>query len=79
MKETSKIRKVLAISAKEYGQLISLSKKQIFRLNSCCKIPAPIKIGGSLRWSAQEIVDWLAAGAPDRQTWEAMKQAEVDK
>jgi prophage regulatory protein len=59
--------------AKTFGQQLSLSKRQIFRLNSCGKIPAPIKIGGSVRWSAAEISAWLAAGAPDRRTWETMK------
>jgi len=59
--------------AKTFGQRLSLSKRQIFRLNSCAKIPAPIRIGGAVRWDSQECADWLAAGAPDRKTWEAMK------
>ena len=61
--------------AKTFGQRLSLSKRQIFRLNSCGKIPAPIRIGGAVRWDSQECADWLAAGAPDRQTWEQMKNA----
>ena len=63
-------------NAKTFGQRLSLSKRQIFRLNSCGKIPAPIRIGGAVRWSAQECTDWLAAGAPDRKTWEQMRGAE---
>ena len=63
------------INAKTLGQLLALSKRQVFRLNSCGKIPEPIRIGGSVRWSAQECSDWLAAGAPDRRTWETLKQA----
>ncbi len=62
------------LSAKTFGQRLSLSKRQIFRLNSCGKIPAPIRIGGAVRWSEQEISDWLAAGAPNRKTWQALKQ-----
>ena len=61
--------------AKTFGQRVSLSKRQIFRLNSCGKIPAPIRIGGAVRWDSQECAGWLAAGAPDRKTWEQMKQA----
>ena len=61
------------ISAKELARMLSLSKRQVFRLNSCGKIPAPIRIGGAVRWSAEEISAWLAAGAPDRRTWDAMK------
>jgi predicted DNA-binding transcriptional regulator AlpA len=63
------------LSAKTLGQMLSLSKRQIFRLNSCGKIPAPIRIGGSVRWDESTIAQWLAAGAPDRKTWEQMKEA----
>ena len=63
------------LTAKALGEMLSLSKRQIFRLNSCGKLPAPIRIGGAVRWSAEEISAWLAASAPDRRTWEAMKDA----
>ena len=61
------------LNAKSLGQLMALSKRQIFRLNSCGKIPAPLRIGGSVRWASNEICAWLEAGAPDRRTWEAMR------
>ena len=62
--------------AKTFGERLSLSKRQIFRLNSCGKIPAPIRIGGAVRWSAEECSRWLEAGAPARATWEQMKGGE---
>jgi predicted DNA-binding transcriptional regulator AlpA len=61
------------LTAKTLGQMLSLSKRQVHRLNSCGKIPSPIHIGGAVRWSTEEIMAWLAAGAPDRQRWETMK------
>lgn len=61
------------LNAKALGQMLSLSKRQIFRLNSAGKIPKPIRIGGAVRWHAEEIAAWLGAGAPDRRTWEARK------
>ena len=63
------------LTAKALGQMLSLSKRQIFRLNSCGKLPAPIRIGGSVRWAESTIAKWLKAGAPDRKTFEAMQQA----
>jgi len=63
------------LSAEAVGKMLSLSKRQIFRLNSCGKIPAPIRIGGATRWSVEEISAWLAAGAPDRNRWETMRSA----
>ncbi len=61
------------LDAKTFGQRLSLSKRQIFRLNACGRIPKPIRIGGSIRWAEGIISDWLAAGAPDRKTFEALQ------
>ena len=63
------------LDAKTLGQRLSLSKRQVHRLNSAGLIPKPLRISGSIRWSEQTISDWLAAGAPDRKTFEAMQQA----
>jgi predicted DNA-binding transcriptional regulator AlpA len=37
------------LTAKALGQMLSLSRRQVFRLHSCGKIPAPIRIGGAVR------------------------------
>ena len=63
------------LTAKVVGEMLSLSKRQIFRLNCCGKMPAPIRIGGSVRWAESTISKWLAAGAPDRNAFEVMQQA----
>jgi len=67
------------LTAKALGQILSLSKRQIFRLNSCGKIPSPIRIGGSVRWAESTIAAWLNAGAPDRKTFEAMQGQADDR
>ncbi len=67
------------LTAKALGQMLSLSKRQIFRLNSSGRIPAPIRIGGSIRWDLErDIKPWLAAGAPTRAEWEVLKKAEEE-
>lgn len=70
----NEVTKEKLLTAKAVGEMLSLSKRQIFRLNSCGKIPAPIRIGGSVRWVTSTITAWLEAGAPDRKTWEAIKE-----
>ncbi len=62
------------IPIKELAVRVSLSERQIRRLIASQRIFAPTRIGGSLRFSEQECVNWLAAGAPDRKTWQALKQ-----
>ena len=66
------------LRAVDVGRMLNLSKRQIFRLNSSGKIPAPIRIGGAVRWAESTIAKWLAAGAPDRKTFEAMQQQEAE-
>lgn len=72
MEKTNTRNEIQLLTAKELGALLNLSKRQIFRLNSCGKLPAPIRIGGSVRWAESTIAQWLKAGAPDRKTFEAM-------
>ena len=38
-------------------------------------IPRPVKIGRSTLWRADELQDWVAAGCPGRDAWEAAKPA----
>ena len=70
--------KIQLLTAKELGARLSLSKRQVFRLNSCGKLPAPIRIGGSVRWAESTIAQWLKARAPDRKTFQMMQEAESD-
>lgn len=64
------------LTAKAVGEVLSLSKRQIFRLNSAGKIPAPVRIGGSVRWRQGDVERWIAWDCPDKKTFEATKQAE---
>jgi len=38
------------------------------------KIPQPIRIGRVTFWRYDELRAWVAAGCPDRVTWEASRQ-----
>jgi len=66
-------RDVLAVSARELAGLLRISLRQTWRLNSAGKLPKPIRLGGSVRWSRQEVAAWFEAGCPDRKTWESRK------
>ena len=64
------------MAAKQLGLLLALSKRQVFRLNACGKIPKPILIGGSLRWRLSDIELWQSMDCPDRREFEARQKAE---
>jgi predicted DNA-binding transcriptional regulator AlpA len=38
------------------------------------KIPAPIRIGRRTFWRTDDVRNWVAAGCPDRLTWEALRE-----
>jgi predicted DNA-binding transcriptional regulator AlpA len=48
-------------------------------MNDAAKIPAPVTVGArSLRWVRQNIIEWLAAGCPDRDAFEATRKGVTD-
>ena len=61
------------LSAKAVGEMLSLSKRTIFRLDSSGRIPAPVRIGGSVRWPQSHIQKWISLGCVDRKTFEVIK------
>ncbi len=65
----------LLISADAAGPMCGRSEASWWRDHAAGRIPAPIKFPGRTLWSVRELEDWIAAGAPDRKTWEALKSA----
>ena len=52
-----------------------LSTKSIRRMHLGGKLPEPVVVGArSLRWLRTTILEWLAAGCPDRDTFESNRK-----
>jgi prophage regulatory protein len=65
------------LDAKSLGEILSLSKRQVFRLMSAGLLPKSVKLSGARRWISDDVTAWIRSGCPDRETWDAMKmQAE---
>jgi prophage regulatory protein len=65
----------LVVDAKGAAQLLSSGLRTVRSWDAAGKLPAPIRIGGRVVWLVEDIRAWLKAGAPDRETWEAMTVA----
>jgi len=63
----------LAVSAVEVAKMLGISRAHVWRLLSSGRIPRPVRFGRSVRWDRWTIEEWLAAGAPTRERWEAMQ------
>lgn len=61
-KKSTKHKTALAISAKEFGQALSLSTRTVWRLLSANKLPRPMSIGGSKRFLMSDVILFLDCG-----------------
>ena len=75
--EQHAINQTLALTAEELAERMGVSLRHVRRLDSSGQLPKPVRLGRSVRWPVSEIEAWLAAGAPGREAWQAMKGAMV--
>jgi predicted DNA-binding transcriptional regulator AlpA len=64
------------MSARQAAALCSISLATWHRWQAAERCPAPVRIGATVRWRADELAAWCAAGCPDRKTWEALRAAQ---
>jgi len=60
----------LLLPASEAAQLLGISKRHLHTLNVSGRLPRPIRLGRSVRWNANELRAWIAAGCPELIPWE---------
>ena len=61
--------------AKRLARLLCLGVRTVRTMDAAGKLPRPIRLNARVVWNIREIRDWLAAGAPDRAAWEAIKKS----
>lgn len=64
----------LALSAAEVARRLGISERHLWALHSSARLPQPIRFGRAVRWGADELRQWIAAGAPERSRWELSRQ-----
>ncbi len=64
----------LLVPAEQAGRLCGRSKASWWRDHAAGRVPAPVKLGNSTLWRVDELRAWVAAGCPDRRTWDVRKQ-----
>ena len=63
-----------AITASEAAKLLGVSERTIWKLNSTAAMPRPVRLLRCVRWRRDELLAWLAAGCPNRETWERSRK-----
>lgn len=65
----------LVVDAKRLAKLLCCGVRTVRTWDAAGKLPVPIRIGGRVVWRVSEVRAWLDAGAPDRETWVALRAA----
>lgn len=48
----------------EVAALLAVSARHLRRLADSGRMPAPVRLGASLRWRSAEVVAWIRDGCP---------------
>ena len=62
----------LVVDARRLAAMLCAGIRTVRTWDAAGRLPAPLRIGGRVVWRSDEIRAWLAAGAPDRETWAAL-------
>lgn len=54
------------LRATDLARLMQVSVRTVWRLRSSSSLPAPIRVGRSVRWNRDEIEQWMANGCPEQ-------------
>jgi predicted DNA-binding transcriptional regulator AlpA len=66
-----------ALAAADAARLLGISRSQFFKLPSSGRVPMPVYLTPRCpRWRKSELLNWLAAGCPDRLTWTKLRKEE---
>ena len=65
----------LVVDARRLAAMLCCGIRSVRTWDAAGKLPAPVRIGGKVLWPVAEINDWIRAGCPDRETWEARRAA----
>lgn len=52
------------LDVRRVAAMLECSTRHVYRLSDADKMPRPIHLGGLVRWRADEIDEWIAAGCP---------------
>jgi len=64
----------LLLDTKQVAELLGIGERTLWRWSRSGIAPRPIKIGKTVRFSADEIREWVAKGCPREGQWERFKK-----
>lgn len=65
----------LLIDTKTLVKLLAISRAHLYRLQAEEALLAPIQVGHVKRWRLAEVLEWIEAGCPPQNVWNAMRES----
>lgn len=65
---TSKLDSLQMLDVRAVARLLGCCPRNVRRLSDAGRMPQPLKIGALVRWRADELQAWIAAGCPEVRT-----------
>jgi excisionase family DNA binding protein len=66
MNESDTDREPVLLPASHVAKMLQVSTRTLWRLLAAGKLIDPVKLGRSVRWRKDELMQWIAAGCPPR-------------
>lgn len=63
----------LVVDTHGVARLLALSERTVRSLNASGRLPRPLALGRRRLWSRRELEEWIEAGTPGRDRWEALR------
>ena len=63
------------LTVREVASALKVSVRQVWKLHSSGRLPAPVRLSRSVRWRQDELASWINAGCPARDRWQAIVEA----
>lgn len=60
------------LRASDAARLCRVSLRTWRAWDATGKVPQPVRIGRAVFWRLEELRSWVAAGCPDRETWQSL-------
>ena len=58
------------LTVKDIASRLSVSQRQVWKLNASGRLPEAVHVASSIRWRAADIDEWIRLGCPDRKSFE---------
>lgn len=52
------------LTAAEAAEVAGVGKRSWWRYVSSGRAPAPVRLGGAVRWRRSELAEWISSGCP---------------